>query len=204
MNNSKGITIVISGPSGSGKGTIIKQLVKNERYALSISATTRSPRAGEEEGVHYFFKTKEEFEEMIKNEDLIEWAEFCGNYYGTPKSYVEEKKKEGKDVILEIEVQGALQIKKLYKDAVLIFIIPPSLSELKNRLLGRGTEKEDIIEKRLKRAIEELELIKEYDYLIINDSINEAVENINTVIEAEHMKTIRNFDLINKIKKGRF
>ena len=149
MNNTKGIIVVISGPSGSGKGTIVNELIKNEQYALSISATTRKPRIGEKEGIHYFFMSKEEFLEMINKEELVEWAEFCDNYYGTPKSYIEDKINKGKDVILEIEVQGALQVKKIYPEAILIFIIPPSLTELKNRLLKRGTETSEIIEKRL-------------------------------------------------------
>lgn len=203
MKNTKGIIVIISGPSGSGKGTIIKELIKNEQYALSISATTRMPRSGESEGLHYFFKSKNEFIEMINKEDLIEWAEFCDNYYGTPKSYVNEKINQGKDVLLEIEVQGALKVKKLHPEAVLVFIVPPSILELRNRLTGRGTEKDEVIEKRLKRALEELELIKEYDYLVVNDFINKAVENINTIIKAEHMKTDRNKFLIEKIKKER-
>ena len=149
MNNTKGIIVVVSGPSGSGKGTIVSELIKNEQYALSISATTRKPRLGEEEGIHYFFKSKEEFMDMIEKRELVEWAEFCDNYYGTPKFYVESKMNEGKDVILEIEVQGALQVKKLYPEAVLIFIVPPSLKELKNRLINRGTESSEIIEKGL-------------------------------------------------------
>jgi guanylate kinase len=204
MNNKKGIIVIISGPSGSGKGTIVRELLKEDGYALSISMTTRLPRIGEEEGIHYFFKSKSEFEKMIQNGALIEWAEFCENYYGTPKSYVEEKQREGKDVILEIEVQGALKVKAQNPEAVLIFIVPPSLSELKNRLIGRGTEKNVIIEKRLNRALEELDIIKEYDYLLVNDSINDAVGKIHTIVKAEHMKAIRNLDLIDKMKKERF
>ncbi|NLK97500.1 MAG: guanylate kinase [Epulopiscium sp.] len=204
MNNNKGIIVIISGPSGSGKGTIVKEIIKHDRYALSISVTTRSPRVGEKEGIHYFFKSRQEFEEMIHRGDLIEWAEFCENYYGTPKSYVEKMQSEGKDVILEIEVQGALKVKELNPEAVLIFIVPPSLAELKNRLIGRGTEKEEIIEKRLKRALEELDMINKYDYLVVNDSIHEAANKIHTIVEAEHMKATRNLDLIEKIKKERF
>lgn len=203
MNNTKGITVIISGPSGSGKGTIVKEIIKHDRYALSISATTRLPRAGEEEGIHYFFKSKSDFENMISNDDLIEWAEFCENYYGTPRAYVEKMQYEGKDVILEIEVQGALKVKKLDPDAVLIFVVPPSLVELKNRLLGRGTEKVEIIEKRLKRALEELDMINQYDYLVINDSISKAADHIHTIVKAEHMKARRNLHLIEQIKKER-
>lgn len=204
MNNNKGIVVIISGPSGSGKGTIVKEMIKDDKYALSISVTTRSPRVGEEDGVHYFFKSKQEFEEMIHKGELIEWAEFCENYYGTPKSYVEKMLREGKDVILEIEVQGALKVKESNPEAVLIFIVPPSLTELKNRLVGRGTEKEEIIEKRLKRALEELDMIEKYDYLVVNDSIKDAAEKIYTIVEAEHLKANRNLDLIEKIKMEGF
>ncbi|MBM7685510.1 guanylate kinase [Defluviitalea raffinosedens] len=204
MNNNKGIVVIISGPSGSGKGTIVKEMIKYDKYALSISVTTRSPRVGEEDGVHYFFKSKQEFEEMIHKGELIEWAEFCENYYGTPKSYVEKMLREGKDVILEIEVQGALKVKESNPEAVLIFIVPPSLTELKNRLVGRGTEKEEIIEKRLKRALEELDMIEKYDYLVVNDSIKDAAEKIHTIVEAEHLKANRNLDLIEKIKMEGF
>lgn len=201
MNNTKGIIVIISGPSGSGKGTIVKELMKNKRYALSISATTRQPRVGEEEGVHYFFKSKTEFEKMMEKDDLIEWAEFCENYYGTPKSYVEQMQLEGKDVILEIEVQGALKVKKLNPEAVLIFIVPPSFRELRSRLVGRGTEQEEIVEKRLKRALEEFDMIEQYDYVVINDKLSEAVERIHTIIMAEHMKATRNLNVIEQIKK---
>ncbi|HOQ15904.1 MAG: guanylate kinase [Epulopiscium sp.] len=201
MNNTKGIIVVVSGPSGSGKGTIVSELIKNEQYALSISATTRKPRLGEEEGIHYFFKSKEEFMDMIEKRELVEWAEFCDNYYGTPKFYVESKMNEGKDVILEIEVQGALQVKKLYPEAVLIFIVPPSLKELKNRLINRGTESSEIIEKRLRRALEELEFINDYDYLVINDCIEQAVMDINTIIKAEHLKVNKRMSLIEKFKE---
>lgn len=201
MNNTKGIIVVISGPSGSGKGTIVNELIKNEQYALSISATTRKPRIGEKEGIHYFFMSKEEFLEMINKEELVEWAEFCDNYYGTPKSYIEDKINKGKDVILEIEVQGALQVKKIYPEAILIFIIPPSLTELKNRLLKRGTETSEIIEKRLMRAVEELDFVKEYDYLLVNDSIDNVVNEINMIIKTEHFKANRRTSLIEKIKK---
>lgn len=201
MNNTKGIIVVISGPSGSGKGTIVNELIKNEQYALSISATTRKPRIGEKEGIHYFFMSKEEFLEMINKEELVEWAEFCDNYYGTPKSYIEDKINKGKDVILEIEVQGALQVKKIYPEAILIFIIPPSLTELKNRLLKRGTETSEIIEKRLMRAVEELDFVKEYDYLLVNDSIDNVVKEINMIIKTEHFKANRRTSLIEKIKK---
>ena len=163
----QGLKIVISGPSGSGKGTIVKELIKNEQFMLSISATTRMPRQGEEEGVHYYFKSTSEFENMIAEEALLEYANFCGNYYGTPKAPIEEGVKNGKDVILEIEVQGAQQIKQIYDDAVFIFVIPPSLTELEKRLIGRGTETQEVIAKRMARAKEELAMYKEYVYIVI-------------------------------------
>ena len=153
----KGILTVVSGFSGSGKGTIMKELLRkyNEQYALSISATTRSPRPGETDGVEYFFKTREEFEEMIAADALIEHAQYVGNYYGTPRSYVEEQLEAGRDVILEIEIQGALKVKERFPDTLLLFVTPPSADELKSRLVGRGTEAMDVIESRLARALEE-------------------------------------------------
>lgn len=185
----EGLKIVLSGPSGSGKGTIVKELVKNDQFLLSISATTRMPRQGEEEGVHYFFKTKEEFERMIEENALLEYANFCGNYYGTPKAPIEQGVEQGKDVILEIEVQGAQQIKNIYPDAIFIFVIPPSLTELKQRLVGRNTESQEVIAQRLKRAKEELALYKEYDYIIINDTLDEAITKIQHIVYAEKLKS---------------
>lgn len=185
----EGLKIVLSGPSGSGKGTIVKELIKNEQFLLSISATTRQPRQGEEEGVHYFFKTKEAFEKMIAQDELLEYACFCDNYYGTPKAFIEESVKKGKDVILEIEVQGAQQIKEIYPDAIFIFVIPPSLTELENRLVGRGTEERKVIEQRLKRAKEELALYTTYDYIVVNDRLIEAIEDINRIVSAEKLRS---------------
>lgn len=187
----QGLKIVLSGPSGSGKGTIVKELIKDESFKLSISATTRLPRQGEEDGLHYFFKTKEAFEKMIAENELLEHANFCGNYYGTPKSFIEECVKDGKDVILEIEVQGAAQIKEIYPDALFIFVIPPSLTELEKRLIGRNTETTQVIEQRLKRAKEELSLYKEYDYVVINDNIESAAENIQKIVQAEKLRSHR-------------
>ena len=185
----KGLKIVLSGPSGSGKGTIVKELIKDEQFLLSISATTRSPRQGEEEGVHYFFKTREEFEGMIAQNELLEYAEFCGNYYGTPKAFIENSVKNGKDVILEIEVEGAMQIKKIYPDAVFIFVVPPSLTELENRLVGRNTEAREVIEQRLARAKEELALYTQYDYVVVNDRLVEAIDEIKCIVSAEKLKS---------------
>ena len=185
----KGLKIVLSGPSGSGKGPIVKELIKDEQFLLSISATTRSPRQGEEEGVHYFFKTREEFEGMIAQNELLEYAEFCGNYYGTPKAFIENSVKNGKDVILEIEVEGAMQIKKIYPDAVFIFVVPPSLTELENRLVGRNTEAREVIEQRLARAKEELALYTQYDYVVVNDRLVEAIDEIKCIVRAEKLKS---------------
>lgn len=195
----EGLKIVISGPSGSGKGTIVKELIKAEAFTLSISATTRAPRQGEEEGTHYFFKTKEEFCKMIEKEQLLEYAVFCDNYYGTPKSFIEESIKSGKDVILEIEVQGAAQVKATYPDAVFVFVIPPSLEELERRLIGRNTETSEIIEKRLKRAKEELYLYEEYDYVIINDDVTRAAASIFQIVCAEKLKSHHFKNDINRI-----
>lgn len=186
---SKGLKIVLSGPSGSGKGTIVKELISDDQFLLSISATTRAPRQGEEEGVHYFFKTREDFEHMIAQNELLEYAEFCGNYYGTPKAFIEESVKNGKDVILEIEVKGAMQIKEIYPDAIFIFVVPPSLAELESRLVGRNTEAREVIDKRLNRAKEELALYNQYDYVVVNDRLVEAIEEIKCIVRSEKLKS---------------
>ena len=199
----KGILIVLSGFSGSGKGTIMKELMKkySDRYALSISATTRQPRPGENDGVEYFFKTKEQFEEMIAQDKLIEYARYVENYYGTPKSYVEEQLASGKDVILEIEIQGALKVKEKFPDTVLLFVTPPSAEALKERLTGRGTETAEVIASRLSRAVEEAEGIEEYDYLVVNDVLEDCVEEVHTIIQNEHARVPRNIDTINNMRK---
>ena len=196
----KGVLLIISGPSGSGKGTIVERLVEDSGYSVSISATTRNPRPNEIDGVHYFFKSVEKFEEMLEKGELLEHAVFCDNYYGTPKKYVEEQLEEGKNIILEIEVQGALQVKKKYEDAVLIFTMPPSLTELRRRIEYRGTEDKATIDKRIKRAEEELEYLPKYDYLVINDTVEQAVEDIDCIVKAERMQCSRNPDLKNKFK----
>lgn len=199
----KGLLVVISGFSGSGKGTLMKELLKryDDTYALSISATTRSPREGELHGREYFFVTKAEFEKMIENEELIEYAGYVGNYYGTPKPYVLSKLLEGKDVILEIEVQGAIDLKKRYPEAVMIFITPPDKKTLEKRLVGRGTESKAQIENRLERAAKEADSIKNYDYLIINDDIDETVEKIHNLIQVQHCLIKYNKEVIEKIKE---
>jgi len=187
--------VIISGPSGSGKGTVVKELVQKEDFALSISATTRTPRTGEIDGTHYYFYDKETFENMKKQNELLEWAEFCDNYYGTPRKYVEQQMLEGKNVILEIEVQGALQIKKLYSDCILVFLIPPDIKELEKRLTQRGTEDKQTINRRMNRAIEEMEFVPQYDYIVINDTVEAAAEAICAIVKAESMKSSRNINI---------
>ena len=198
----RGILIVLSGFSGSGKGTIMKELLKRyDNYALSVSATTRAPREGEAEGREYFFKTVQDFEKMIAKEELIEYARYVDNYYGTPRAYVEEQISEGKDVILEIEIQGALKVKEKFPETVLLFVMPPSAAVLKERLAGRGTETEDVINFRMKRACEEAEGMDRYDYLVINDELLPCVEQVHQIIRGEHKKTFRNQKLIENIRK---
>lgn len=202
MTSNKGIIIVVSGFSGAGKGTIMKELTgRYDRYALSVSATTRDPRPGEVNGREYFFVSNEEFEKLIAEDGLIEHAGYVDHYYGTPRKFVEDKLKEGKDVILEIEIQGALQIKKQYKDAVLLFVMPPSARELKKRLTGRGTESSQVIDERLKRAREEAVGIENYDYIVINDDLDECVTRVHEIIDAAHNAPSRNLDFINTIRK---
>ncbi|MGL4971904.1 MAG: guanylate kinase [Culicoidibacterales bacterium] len=189
----RGILFVVSGPSGVGKGTVRAGLFEREgvNLAYSVSMTTRAPREGEVDGVDYFFTDREQFEAMIEQDGFIESAEFCGNYYGTPKSYVEQQLEAGIDVVLEIEVQGAFQVKKAMADAVFVFIAPPSLNELQSRLNGRGTEAPDVVLKRLQTAVKEMMLMSEYDYVVTNDEVTAAVERILAIIEAEHLSVKR-------------
>lgn len=199
----KGILIVVSGFSGAGKGTLMKELLARypEDYALSISATTRNPREGEENGREYFFKTKDEFEKMIAKGELIEYAKYVENYYGTPRDYVESRLAEGKDVILEIEIQGALKVKETFPDTLLMFVTPPTAEELRSRLVGRGTETMDVVESRMRRACEEAEGMDRYDYLIVNDDLGECVERMHSIIRGEHDRSFRNKEFMKKIKE---
>lgn len=199
----KGILTVVSGFSGAGKGTIMKELLAKygQNYALSISATTRAPRPGETDGVEYFFKSREEFEQMIADGELIEYAQYVGNYYGTPKAYVKKQLEAGRDVILEIEIQGALKVRKQFPDALLLFVTPPSAAELKKRLIGRGTESMEVIENRLARALEEAEGLEEYDYLVVNDVLEECVEEVHGIIQNERYRVSRNADNIREMRE---
>ena len=199
---SKGVLTVVSGFSGAGKGTVMKRLIqKYDDYALSISVTTRKPREGERDGIEYFFKTKEEVETMIKNDEFLEYARYVDNYYGTPRFYVEEMLAKGKNVILEIEIQGAMQIKAKNPEAVLIFVTPPSFEELRNRLVGRGTETADVIESRLRRASEEAEGMSSYDYILVNDQVEDCVDRLHQIILSERAKAQRNEEFINTIRQ---
>ena len=199
---SKGVLTVVSGFSGAGKGTVMKRLIhKYDDYALSISVTTRNPREGERDGIEYFFKTKEEVEAMIENDEFLEYARYVDNYYGTPRFYVEEMLAKGKNVILEIEIQGAMQIKAKNQEAVLVFVTPPSFEELRNRLIGRGTETADVIESRLKRASEEAEGMPSYDYILVNDQVEDCVDRLHQIILSERAKTQRNEEFINTIQQ---
>lgn len=200
--NRKGILVVVSGFSGVGKGTLMRRLTERYGYyALSISATTRAPREGEEDGREYFFRTKEEFEELIAQDRLIEYACYCGNYYGTPRDYVEDQMEQGRDVILEIELQGALKIREKYPDAMLLFVMPPDAETLVSRLNKRGTEDEKVIRARLNRAVEEAQQIEEYDYMVINDDLDESVEEVHRLIDGQHNKINRNLEFIRQIRE---
>lgn len=189
----RGLLIVLSGPSGVGKGTVRQAIFSqgDTEFEYSISVTTRKPREGERNGVDYFFKTREEFEHMIENKKLLEWAEYVGNYYGTPVDYVEQTLSEGKDVFLEIEVQGALQVREAFPEGLFIFLAPPSLSELQNRIITRGTESEDLIRNRMAAAKEEIEMMDAYDYVVENDDVELACERIKAIVLAEHLRRDR-------------
>ena len=198
----RGILIVVSGFSGSGKGTIMNEIIRRyNNYALSVSATTRNPRPGETEGKEYFFKSVEEFEKMIAKEELIEYARYVDNYYGTPRAYVEEQLEAGKDVILEIEIQGAIKVKEKFPDTLLLFVTPPTAEELRKRLVGRGTETMDVIDFRMKRAREEALGMDRYDYLIINDVLEDCVEEMHRIIQGEHRRSFRNQAFIEHMKE---
>ncbi|MER1955931.1 MAG: guanylate kinase [Solibacillus sp.] len=193
MHKQRGLLIVLSGPSGVGKGTVRKELFSqpDTNYEYSISMTTRNPREGEIDGVDYFFRTREEFETLIEQGGLLEHAEFVSNYYGTPLAYVQETLEAGRDVFLEIEVQGAAQIREKAPDALFIFLAPPSITELEQRLVGRGTETEDVIARRIATAREEVEMMSLYDYVVENDQVQNACDKINAIIVAEHCRRVR-------------
>ncbi len=198
---SKGILIVLSGFSGAGKGTLVKELMKTyDNYALSISMTTRKPREGEVHGREYFFTERESFEEKIAQNGLIEYAEYCGNYYGTPRDYVEEMLAAGRDILLEIEIQGMHKVKKMFPDMLTLFVTPPSIAELEKRLRGRGTETEEVIRKRLARAAEEAKGMEDYEYLVVNDDLQECVEEIHSIVKAAKRASRRNTEFINNIR----
>ena len=198
----QGILVVVSGFSGAGKGTLMKELLKQyDNYALSVSATTRQPREGEKDGEDYFFVNREYFQQMIEEGRLVEYAQYVNHYYGTPRDYVEKKMAEGKDVILEIEIQGALKVKKRFPDALLIFVTPPSAGELRRRLVGRGTETIEVINARLRRAAEEASGMEAYDYLLINDEIDKCVEQMHQLITLQHSKTCYHLDFLSRMRE---
>ena len=202
MDN-QGVLAVISGFSGAGKGTLMKELMKRyeETYALSVSATTRNPREGEVDGREYFFKTTEEFEKMIAKEELIEYARYVENYYGTPRTYVEQQLEAGKDVILEIEIQGALKVKEKYPDALMLFLVPPDAQTLKERLVGRGTETADVIHDRLERAAQEAQEMGSYEYIIVNDDLDTCVKQVHELIQSAHCKKSHNTAFIKELQQ---
>ena len=200
--NQQGILVVVSGFSGAGKGTLMKELLKRyDNYALSVSATTRQPREGEKDGEDYFFVNREYFQQMIEEGRLVEYAQYVNHYYGTPRDYVEKKMAEGKDVILEIEIQGALKVKKRFPDALLIFVTPPSAGELRRRLVGWGTETIEVINARLRRAAEEASGMEAYDYLLINDEIDACVEQMHQLITLQHSKTCYHLDFLSRMRE---
>lgn len=201
--NEQGILIVISGFAGVGKGTLVKRLVQNyDRYALSVSMTTRSPRPGEQNGREYFFVSREEFEDQIEHGGLIEHASYCGNYYGTPRAYVEEQMAAGRDMILEIEIQGAMKVKERFPNAVLVYVLPPSVAALESRLRGRATETEEKIRERLSRAAEEGEGIEQYDYIVVNDDLDRCGQQLHGILCAAHFTPKQNASLIQEIRNG--
>ena len=203
MKDNKGILIVISGFSGAGKGTLVRELLRrhSQDYVLSVSMTTRAPRPWERDGVEYFFTDRAHFEETIGRDGLVEYASYCGNYYGTPRAYVEEKLAEGKNVILEIEIQGALKIKKKFPESLLIFVTPPNAEELKRRLEGRGTESQEVIASRLARAAEESEGVELYDYLVVNDKLEESAEEVHHLVAAARRAPVRREEFVRGIRE---
>lgn len=200
MSNKRGILMVVSGPSGAGKGTVCRRLVeKRGDVFLSVSATTRAPREGETDGVHYHFISEEDFKERIAAGGMLEHAVFCGNYYGTPKQAVDDMLAEGKNVILEIEVQGAMKVRSRYPEGVYVFVLPPSMSELRCRLTGRGTETPEVVQRRLDTAAAEFTYIQKYNYILLNDDVEKAVCRLEAIIDAEHCRTERNIKFIEEV-----
>ena len=198
----KGKTFIISGPSGVGKSTVLKELFQDrDDLYFSVSATTRPPRPGEINGVHYHFTDVDEFRKMISEDAFLEYAEYVGNFYGTPKKFVDEAMEQGKDVVLDIEVQGALKVKEKNPQALLLFVTPPSAEELKHRLIDRGTEIMDVINDRMRRAAEESEIMDHYQYLVINDDLDTCVKEVHQLIQSEHLKVSENLDLVADIQK---
>ena len=197
----KGSLIVISGFSGVGKGTVVKKMLAEYGYSLSVSATTRAPREGEVDGREYYFKSVDEFRNLIDYNGFIEWAQYVENYYGTPRKFVEDEMAKGHDVILEIEVQGAMNVREQYPDAILIFITAPSAKGLRERLAGRGTESEEVIDKRMQRAVEESEDMQQYDYIVVNDDVDTCVEDLHSLIRSSHFKESANTDLVARMKQ---
>lgn len=196
----EGLLVVVSGPSGAGKGTVLQLLKgRDESLKFSVSATTRAPRKGEVDGVNYFFRTQEEFKLMIDKGELLEWVKYCDNYYGTPKKYIEETVKDGNDCLLEIEVEGASNVMKTYADCVSVFILPPSFEELKRRIVGRGTEEPEVVKKRLDKARKEMTYAENYDYVIVNNNIEDAAECLRCIIKAEKLKFNRNRTIVEQL-----
>lgn len=200
----KGCLIVVSGPSGTGKGTVCSALLeKHKEIAYSISATTRQPRTGEVDGVNYYFLAKNVFEKMIEDGELLEWAEVYGNYYGTPLKKIQERLADGQDILLEIDTQGAMSVKDKFPDEIYIYIMPPSLKELERRLKTRGTDSAESIERRLKSAAGEMEIAERYNYIVVNEQVEQAVEQIAAIVDAEHCRVGRNKEIIDNIKEGK-
>ncbi len=197
----KGVLVVISGFSGAGKGTVVKRLMENDSFRLSISATTRAPRPGEQDGREYFFLSREEFQKRIEEGRFLEWAEFSGNLYGTPKDYVWEQMSRGRDVILEIEAQGALQVKEQFGEAGLIFLAAPSMEVLRKRLVGRGTEDPEQVSRRLRQAVDEIEKMDRYDYIVINDELDTCVEQVRQIIRMLHERPCQKRELIESLRE---
>ncbi|MGY3815407.1 guanylate kinase [Globicatella sulfidifaciens] len=206
MTQQRGLLIILSGPSGVGKGTVRAAIFKDNKfnYVYSVSATTRQSRPGEVDGVDYYFVSKEQFKQYIEEDALLEYAEYVGNYYGTPIQKIEENLAAGNDVFLEIEVQGALKVRERMPEGIFIFLAPPSLDELKSRITGRGTDREDVILERMQMAKEEIEMMQHYDYVVVNDTVEHAVEKVNAIIQSEHLRVERVVDRIRADIKNYF